>query len=167
MRYAGGRQRRPLSKSSSRRHEENQPVDAQRSKLSQKKQRLAELYVDGILSRAEFDRRREEIDAKLADLVPAPELPAFETDFSAMYEKLSLEKKAVFWRAFLASVTVDRDRNVSLAYNTAKVLAERLAMLLDALRARDLAVWFQRINDIRIPRKTEIWEKVGYAIETR
>lgn len=112
-----------------RRHEENQSVDAQRSKLSQKKQRLAELYVDGILSRAEFDRRREEIDAKLADLVPAPELPAFETDFSAMYEKLSLEKKAVFWRAFLASVTVDRDRNVSLAYNTAKVLAERLAML--------------------------------------
>ena len=39
------------------------------------------------------------------------------------------EKKAVFWRAFLSGITVDRDKKVNVEFHTAKVLAERLSML--------------------------------------
>jgi transcriptional regulator with XRE-family HTH domain len=42
---------------------------------------------------------------------------------------LTTPKKAVFWRAFISSITVDRDKNVNVEFHTAKVLAERLSML--------------------------------------
>ena len=97
--------------------------------MIQKKQRLTELYLDGIIERSEFDRRKNEIESILTELEPAPELPEIHTDFKGMYGKLTNEKKAVFWRAFLSGITVDRDKNVNVEFHTAKVLAERLSTL--------------------------------------
>lgn len=111
------------------RQRDNKTISEQRSKLERKKARLTELYVDDLIDRAEFDRRRSEIDSKLTELEPVPELPYISTDFKGMYDNLSNEKKAVFWRAFIDHVTVDRDRNVGVVYHTAKVLAERLSTL--------------------------------------
>lgn len=108
---------------------DNKTISEQRSKLERKKARLTELYVDDLIDRAEFDRRRNEIDSKLTELEPVPTLPYIHTDFKGMYDKLSNEKKAVFWRAFIDHITVDRDRNVGVEYHTAKVLAERLYTL--------------------------------------
>lgn len=104
-------------------------ITSQRTKLMQKKQRLTELFLDGIIERAEFDRRKNEIDSVLTDLEPTPALPYIRTDFKDMYGRLSNEKKAVFWRAFLKGIAVDRDRNVNVEYHTTKVLAERLSTL--------------------------------------
>ena len=111
------------------RQRDNKTISEQRSKLERKKARLTELYVDDLIDRAEFDRRRNEIDSKLTELEPVPELPYISTDFNGMYDNLSNEKKAVFWRAFIDHITVDRDRNVGVVYHTAKVLAERLSTL--------------------------------------
>lgn len=111
------------------RQKDNKTISEQRSKLERKKARLTELYVDDLIDRAEFDRRRNEIDFKLTELEPVPTLPYIRTDFKGMYGKLTNEKKAVFWRAFISSITVDRDKNVSVEYHTAKVLAERLSTL--------------------------------------
>lgn len=111
------------------RQRDNKTISEQRSKLERKKARLTELYMDDLIDRAEFDRRRNEIDSKLTELEPVPELPHISTDFKGMYDNLSNEKKAVFWRAFIDHITVDRDRNVSVVYHTAKVLAERLSTL--------------------------------------
>ena len=48
-----------------------------------------------------------------------------------MYGKLSPDKKAVFWRAFIKDIKVDRDRNISISFHTAKVLAERMGTIKD------------------------------------
>lgn len=111
------------------RKKDNRAVTAERRKLTEKNRRLTELYMDGIVDRTEYDRRRKEIEERLADLEPAPDLPEVTTDFSEMYSKLTLEKKAVFWRAFLDHITIDREKTISIAFHTAKVLAERMAML--------------------------------------
>ena len=111
------------------RQKDNRAVNAERRKLTEKNRRLTELYMDGIVDRTEYDRRRKEIEERLAELEPAPDLPEVTTDFSEMYGKLTLEKKAVFWRAFLDHITIDREKNISIAFHTAKVLAERMAML--------------------------------------
>ena len=111
------------------RQKDNASISSKRNKLIQKKQRLTELYLDGIIERSEFDRRKKEIESILTELEPAPELPEIHTNFKEMYHNLTTEKKAVFWRAFIDHITVDRDRNVSVVYHTAKVLAERLSTL--------------------------------------
>ena len=111
------------------RQKDNAAISSKRNKLIQKKQRLTELYLDGIIERSEFDRRKNEIESILTELEPAPELPEIHTDFKGMYGKLTNEKKAVFWRAFLSGITVDRDKNVNVEFHTAKVLAERLSTL--------------------------------------
>lgn len=111
------------------RQKDNAAISSKRNKLIQKKQRLTELYLDGIIERSEFDRRKNEIDSILTELEPTPELPEIHTDFTEMYHKLTTEKKAVFWRAFLSGITVDRDKKVNVEFHTAKVLAERLSTL--------------------------------------
>ena len=111
------------------RQKDNAAISSKRNKLIQKKQRLTELFIDGIIERSEFDRRKNEIESVLTDLEPAPELPEIHTDFKGMYDNLTNEKKAVFWRAFVKTITVDRDKNVTVEFHTAKVLAERLSTL--------------------------------------
>ena len=88
-----------------------------------------DLYTDGMIDRADYDRRRKDIDEKLETLDPAPNLPNITTDFSGMYSKLSPERKNVFWKAFLDHVTVTREKQVTIAFHTAKVLAERMGMI--------------------------------------
>ena len=107
----------------------NQLIEKERKKLSEKLRRLVDLYTDGMIDRADYDRRRKDIDEKLETLDPAPELPNITTDFSGMYSKLSPERKNVFWKAFLDHVTVTREKEVSIAFHNAKVLAERMGMI--------------------------------------
>ena len=111
------------------RKRDNASITSKRSKLLQKKQRVTELFLDGLMERGEHDRRIAEIDNALIDLAPVPELPEIRTDFKEMYSKLTNEKKAVFWRAFIDHITLDRERNVNVVYHTAKVLAVRLSTL--------------------------------------
>jgi hypothetical protein len=111
------------------RQKDNAAISSKRAKMIQKKQRLTELYLDGIVERSEFDRRKNEIESILTELEPTPELPEIHTDFAEMYHNLTTPKKAVFWRAFLSDIKVDRDKNVNVEFHTAKVLAERLSML--------------------------------------
>lgn len=108
---------------------DNRRTANEKKKLTEKRRRLIDLYTDGMIERAEYDRRRKEIEDRLVDLEPAPELPEIKTDFATMYAKLTSEKKIVFWKAFLDRITVDQDHNISISFHTAKVLAERMAML--------------------------------------
>lgn len=107
----------------------NQLIEKERKKLSEKLRRMVDLYTDGMIDRADYDRRRKEIDEKLETLDPAPELPNITTDFSGMYSKLSPERKNVFWKAFLDHVSVSKNKEVNIAFHTAKVLAERMGMI--------------------------------------
>lgn len=114
-----------------RQQRDNKAISSSRAKLMQKKNRLTELFVDGLIDRAEFDRRRTEIEYSLTALEPVQDLPYIKTNFKEMYGKLSPDKKAVFWRAFIKDITVYRDRNISISFHTAKVLAERMGTIKD------------------------------------
>lgn len=112
-----------------KRAQDNAAISAERKKMMQKKARLTELYMDGIIDRNEFDKRRNEVESRLTELEPQPDLPPIRTDFSDMYSRLANEKKVVFWKAFLESITVHRDRSIDLTFHTTKVLAERMGKL--------------------------------------
>ena len=112
-----------------RRAADNKSIASEKKKLMQKKARMTELYMDGIIDRTEFDKRRNEVESRITELEPQPDLPQIRTDFSDMYSRISSEKKIVFWKAFLESITVHRDRSIDLAFLTTKVLAERMAKL--------------------------------------
>lgn len=111
------------------RRKDNRRVAADRKKLIEKRRRLVDLYTDGMIDRTEYDRRRKDIDERLADLEPAPDLPEINSHFSTTYAGLTSERKAVFWKAFFDHVTVDREHNISISFHAAKVLAERMGML--------------------------------------
>lgn len=100
----------------------------ERKKIVEKKKRLNELYIDGVIDKADFENRRKAFDDQLEELRPVAPLPDLEADFVIMYKKLNAEKKVAFWRAVVDHITVDREKNVSIAFNTTKVLAERMAM---------------------------------------
>ena len=116
-----------------KRAKDNAAISSERKKMMQKKARLTELYMDGIIDRNEFDKRRNEVESRLTELEPQPDLPPIHTDFSDMYSRLANEKKVVFWKAFLESITVYRDRSIDLTFLTTKVLAERMGKLNDLL----------------------------------
>ena len=109
------------------RKKDNKAVEQERKKLQEKLRRLVDLYTDSMIDRPEYDRRRREIEDRLGSLEPAPNLPEIRTNFREMYDKLTPEKKNVFWKAFVGSIEVSRDRVITLTFHTAKVLAERMA----------------------------------------
>ena len=100
-----------------------------RKQLMQKKERLTEVYLDGIISKQDFEKRKQDIDEQLQDIEPQPDLPEIRTNFKEMYAKLRDEKKVVFWKSVLDSITVYRDKHIDIAFHTTKVLAERMGML--------------------------------------
>jgi DNA invertase Pin-like site-specific DNA recombinase len=109
------------------RKKDNKAVEQERKKCQEKLRRLVDLYTDSMIDRPEYDKRRREIEDRMASLEPAPDLPEIHTNFKEMYEKLTPEKKNVFWKAFVDHIEVSRDRVITLAIHNAKVLAERMA----------------------------------------
>ena len=109
------------------RKKDNKAVEQERKKLQEKLRRLVDLYTDSMIDRPEYDRRRREIEDRLAATEPQPDLPEIRTNFREMYEKLTPEKKNVFWKAFVGSIEVSRERVITLTFHTTKVLAERMA----------------------------------------
>ena len=61
------------------------------------------------------------------DGAPQALTPEQEASKREMYEKLTPEKKNVFWKAFVGSIEVSRERVITLTFHTTKVLAERMA----------------------------------------
>lgn len=109
------------------RKKDNRALEQERKKLQEKLRRLVDLYTDGLIDRSEYDKRRHEVEDRLANTEPAPDLPEIRTNFREMYDQLTPEKKNVFWKAFVDKIEVSRDRVITLTFHDAKVLAERMA----------------------------------------
>ena len=111
----------------SQRKDEIAQMKKMRSRLESKIERLKDLYVDGLISRAEFDKRRKEYSEAIAeiDMPPKRELP---TNWLELYDRLSPEQKNVLWKTVLDHIVVDHDR-VHLVFESAKFLAERMSMI--------------------------------------
>lgn len=100
-----------------------------RQRFEAKIERLKDLYVDGLISRAEFDKRRKEYRDAIdeIEMPPQRELPS---DWLSLYDRLNPAQKNVLWKSVLDHVCIDKD-SVHLVFESSKVLAERMSMLKD------------------------------------
>lgn len=86
-------------------------VDALRRKIA----RLTELYVDGDISKEEYTRRRDALNAQIQEPVPAPK--AIEIDgahFRELYEDMDRQQKKTFWRSVIDRVEVSEDGSADI-----------------------------------------------------
>lgn len=98
-----------------------------KQRYEDKLNRLTDLYVDGVITREEFNERRAETQALLKEVEdpPVPDLPL---NWKELYNELTDVQKNVLWKSTVDHFTV-KDKTVSIAFETAKVLAERMAIL--------------------------------------
>ena len=103
-----------------RKEEKREPVKSIEGRLK----RLNDLYIDGIISREDFDKKRAEC-LELMKEPPAPaELPK---NWKELYDSLDKQKKNVLWKSVLFAVII-KDKKVNIAFEPTKVLAESFAM---------------------------------------
>lgn len=101
-----------------------QKPKASRGSIEGKMKRLNDLYIDGMIDRAEFDKRRAEYQAALEE-PPAP--PSLPVSWREMYNSLSKKKKNVLWKTTIHHIVV-KDKKIDISFEATKVLAERMAM---------------------------------------
>lgn len=77
--------------------------------------------------REEFDERRRE-NQELMKHLETPSAPDLPLNWKDLYFELSDAQKNVLWKTTVDHFTV-RDKVVSIAFETARVLAERMAIL--------------------------------------
>lgn len=102
------------------------PETRLKKRFESKLRRLNDLYIDGVISRDEFDKRRKEyLDAiSEIDVPPVPELPPH---WKRMYNDLADAQKNVLWKSAVDHFVI-AEKKVSIVFETTKVLAERIAM---------------------------------------
>ena len=102
---------------------------ALKKRFEGKIERLKELFIDGVISRAEFDKRKAEYERTISEIeIPASrELPQH---WRGLYDMLTPSNKNVLWKSVVDHIVVNHGA-VSLAFEPTKVLAERMAMLGD------------------------------------
>ena len=89
--------------------------------------RLNDLYIDGMIDRADYDKRRTELQDALKEPPAPPEMPVH---WRTMYDELTTQQKNVLWKSTKARFFV-KDKHVSIAFDSTKVLAERMSMSLE------------------------------------
>ena len=100
---------------------------ALKKRFEDKLRRLTDLYVDGIISREEFDAKRKEYK-KAIDSIVIPTIPELPETWQEVYEKLDNQKKNVLWKTVINHIEI-KDKKVDIYFEPTKVLAERMSML--------------------------------------
>ncbi len=103
---------------------------ALRKRFEGKLDRLKDLYIDGVITRAEFDDRKAEYESAIAE-IETPSAPELPQDWRGLYALLKPAQKNVLWKSVLDHIEIDHGK-VRIAFETTKVLAERMAMLGEA-----------------------------------
>lgn len=98
-----------------------------------KLKRLTDLYVDGVITREEFDERRRETQALMKE-VETPVAPELPLNWKNLYFELSDAQKNVLWKTAVDHFDV-KDKRVSIAFEPARVLAERMAILTETVES--------------------------------
>lgn len=89
-----------------------------RKNLQGKLTRLADLYEDGMMDRAEYRQKRDAIREELAQF-PEPEQAREITlppDWKAMYEQLSRDGKREFWHGAVKEIKIYRDHKIAILF---------------------------------------------------
>ena len=100
---------------------------ALKKRFEDKLQRLTDIYLDGVISREQFDAKREEYKRSI-DAIEIPTVPALPKTWRDLYDNLDNQKKNVLWKTVLNHIEI-RDKKVNIYFESSKVLAERMSML--------------------------------------
>lgn len=101
-------------------------VEAQEKSLKKKLSKLSDLYLDDLISKAEYAKRYEDLTAQLELLEKSkvratPKTPeelseAFFTGWQDIYLNLSRENKKTFWKLKLKEIRVYKDRRIDFDF---------------------------------------------------
>lgn len=93
-------------------------------KLKQKLERAKELYIDGYISREEFDDKSYDINSRLVQIDANGSAAVIrrneklnvllESDISSIYEKFDRKQKAIFWRNLIDHIVVHKDNSLDI-----------------------------------------------------
>ena len=100
---------------------------ALKKRFEEKLRRLTDLYVDGLITREEFDARRKEYKSAIDGIV-IPTIPELPETWQEVYEKLDNQKKNILWKTVINHIEI-KDKKVDIYFESTKVLAERMSML--------------------------------------
>lgn len=101
---------------------QKKPVD--RAAIQRKIDRLKELYIDGLIEKAEFARDRDALLAQLPADPPAPRVLSavrdviLAEDFRERYASLSREDKRALWRSIIDHIDADPHGTLSVFFAT-------------------------------------------------
>lgn len=95
--------------------------------LEKKKDRLKDLYINGLIELDEYKSDREQIESELAALTAykprtGPDIDSLKdllsTDFETLYGTFSAEERRFFWRSIIKEIRFDKDRNYDIIFLT-------------------------------------------------
>ena len=87
-------------------------------KLRGKIDRLNELYIEGNISKAEYERRRTALEAQISTLTAVKgNVPkVFNGPWKEAYKKLDGIKKNVLWKSVIDQIVVNADKTISIKF---------------------------------------------------
>lgn len=85
--------------------------------LKAKLERLKDLYIDGIIDRSEYDKKREVIEKAIAEQ-QAPEKPVFDlpSDWKQIYADASREARKAAWRSVITRIDIDKENHINVVF---------------------------------------------------
>ena len=78
--------------------------------------RLNDLYIDGRISREEYDKRREELEKELAQITPQRAVNPMPDGWMEYYKGASKEAKHASWSAILDHIEVDNENHIRIFF---------------------------------------------------
>ena len=84
--------------------------------LKAKLERLKELYIDGIIDRSEYDKRREVIEKSMAESVAQKPVFDLPDDWKEIYANATKEARKAAWRSVIAQISIDKENNIDVQF---------------------------------------------------
>lgn len=99
------------------------------SQLSSQKERLLDVYLNGIIEKEEFEKKRSDLDFEITDLrrslsdleknkIPTDLRDLLPEGWKEMYQELDQKKRREFWFSVIKEVQISPDRTVSFIPQT-------------------------------------------------
>lgn len=84
--------------------------------LRAKLERLKELYIDGIIDRSEYDKRREVIEKAMTTSVPQKPVFDLPSDWKEIYAGANKEARKAAWRSVITRISIDKENNINVEF---------------------------------------------------
>ena len=94
----------------------------ERAKIEEKLERIKELYIDGVIDKAEYMKRKEEQERKLSEIRTGSEhditmlKEVLKMDIESIYGTFTPEEKRYFWRQIVKEIRFGIDRKIEVLF---------------------------------------------------